>query len=306
MGRLLVAEKYRFDWQREKALQIIGEIFPETRYTIGIHVDQDHLVIGRVQLDRGLGAPGSLRRKNPLYLRSEQMTTLESLGQCVQFNWIPILVGPEASGKTSLVEMLAKLSGRPLDVITLNSMTDTSELIGSYEQSGPKEDLRNIMNTLETLAQRLTSNPLSMSRILHKISSIRDKLILPKFDSETILLEELKSIYETLVDLGCDISPDDEKVFDALLDQCRRRQMSFKWFDSALTRAVRDGTWILLVNANLCNAAVLDRLNGLCESGGFLTLDGAGDTSRKVKPHKDFRLFMTINPSGGELSDAMR
>lgn len=77
---------------------------------------------------------------------------------------------------------------------------------------------------------------------------------------------------------------------------CRAR---FEWVDGALTRAIEHGQWVLLENANLCNPAVLDRLNSLLEPGGSLLLNEAGTVqgrARVLQPHADFRLFMTMDP----------
>jgi len=43
-------------------------------------------------------------------------------------------VGGPGVGKTSLVEMLAALSGNRLCVLPMNSATDTTELLGGFEQ----------------------------------------------------------------------------------------------------------------------------------------------------------------------------
>ncbi|KAG8823439.1 hypothetical protein FRC19_003943 [Serendipita sp. 401] len=83
----------------------------------------------------------------------------------------------------------------------------------------------------------------------------------------------------------------------------------FVWVDGPLTRALREGKWFVLDNANLCSSSVLDRLNSLCELGGTLTLTERGlinGTVESIQPHQDFRLFMTVDPSNGELSRAMR
>lgn len=45
-----------------------------------------------------------------------------------------ILVGPTASGKTSLVRLLALLTGHRLRVMAMNSSMDTTELLGGFEQ----------------------------------------------------------------------------------------------------------------------------------------------------------------------------
>ena len=45
-----------------------------------------------------------------------------------------IKVGQSGSGKTSLVELLAILTNHNLQTVYLNSTTDTTELLGSFEQ----------------------------------------------------------------------------------------------------------------------------------------------------------------------------
>ncbi len=61
--------------------------------------------------------------------------------------------------------------------------------------------------------------------------------------------------------------------------------------DSLLVRAITNGDWVILDNANYCNAAVLDRLNALLEPNGVLVVGerGCDPDSGKVhvvNPHK--------------------
>lgn len=56
--------------------------------------------------------------------------------------------------------------------------------------------------------------------------------------------------------------------FSSLLPKLHMSHGSkFEWVDSVLVKAVKEGHWTCLENANLCNASVLDRLNGLFEEG---------------------------------------
>ncbi|KAJ7797646.1 hypothetical protein B0H14DRAFT_51305 [Mycena olivaceomarginata] len=83
----------------------------------------------------------------------------------------------------------------------------------------------------------------------------------------------------------------------------------FEWVDGPLIRAMKQGDWLLLDGANLCNPSVLDRLNSLCEVNGFLTLSERGYVDGLVqilRPHPNFRIFMSVDPQYGELSRAMR
>ena len=69
--------------------------------------------------------------------------------------------------------------------------------------------------------------------------------------------------------------------------------------DGVLTKAVEAGQWVLLDNANLCPATVLDRLNPLLEPDGVLLLNEAGASSgqaRILKPHSNFRLILAQDP----------
>lgn len=86
-------------------------------------------------------------------------------------------------------------------------------------------------------------------------------------------------------------------------------QACFGWIDGPLVTAIKQGQWLLLDNANLCNPSVLDRLNSLCETDGSLVLSERGLVNGEVQvltPHPDFRLFMVMDPQHGELSRAMR
>jgi AAA domain (dynein-related subfamily) len=83
----------------------------------------------------------------------------------------------------------------------------------------------------------------------------------------------------------------------------------FQWTDGVLVKALEAGHWILLENSNYCSASVLDRLNPLLETGGELLLTECGTTSGKlrvIKPHPNFRLFLTCDPTSGEVSRSMR
>src|SRR5690606_37805211 len=96
---------------------------------------------------------------------------------------------------------------------------------------------------------------------------------------------------------------------DSALEEVRAASLArFEWVDGLLVKAVQQGKWLVLDNANLCSASVLDRLNSLLEPNGFLIINehsGPDGQPRLVKPHPNFRLFLTMDPRNGELSRAM-
>ena len=75
----------------------------------------------------------------PSVLRG-QTGALEAAAHCASRGWMTILVGPPASGKTSVAQTLADLAGRTLRRVALTAATDTSELLGSFEQKEPARD----------------------------------------------------------------------------------------------------------------------------------------------------------------------
>ena len=49
-------------------------------------------------------------------------------------SFLDVQVGPRSCGKTSLVHLVAQLTGNRLEVMAMNSAMDTTELLGGFEQ----------------------------------------------------------------------------------------------------------------------------------------------------------------------------
>lgn len=92
----------------------------------------DYVKVGSSVLQRSGGAPVVL--DPPLSITHQALRPLESLMKCVKMGWMAILVGPSSSGKSSLVHLLALLTGHRLRVMAMNSAMDTTELLGGFEQ----------------------------------------------------------------------------------------------------------------------------------------------------------------------------
>ena len=71
-------------------------------------------------------------------------------------------------------------------------------------------------------------------------------------------------------------------------------------------QCLQNGTWLLLDQVNLCSPAILDRLNGLLEPNGALTIGekgvDEGGNVFTVQAHENFRLFLAMDPRHGEIS----
>lgn len=115
--------------------------------------------VGFSVLPRSGGAPVAL--DPPLSITHQALHPLESLMKCVERGWMSILVGPTASGKTSLVRLLALLTGHRLRVMAMNSSMDTTELLGGFEQ---------VSGSAPTAQTDATATALHLSR-LHRWTS---------------------------------------------------------------------------------------------------------------------------------------
>ncbi|KAL0354508.1 UNVERIFIED_CONTAM: Midasin [Sesamum radiatum] len=73
-------------------------------------------------------------KKGSWVLLDELNLAPQSVLECVKHQWLCILVGPPSSGKTSMVRLLAELTGNVLNELNLSSATDISELLGCFEQ----------------------------------------------------------------------------------------------------------------------------------------------------------------------------
>ncbi|KAI4499123.1 hypothetical protein M0802_005706 [Mischocyttarus mexicanus] len=79
--------------------------------------------------------PTTVYSNSKLLLLRSQWTILKYTLQCIQMNWMPILVGPPGCGKSSVVQLIASLLGQKLKTIVVHSEMDTTEILGSFEQN---------------------------------------------------------------------------------------------------------------------------------------------------------------------------
>ena len=250
-----------------------------------------------------------------------QLGALEAVAHCVQRGWMSILVGGTASGKTTIVQMLAALSGNRLRQAALTAATDTSELLGSFEQRDPSRDRaaveEDIFQALKSsCGERTTWLNIELFDTLWTAweryrSRMRTSVDMSGADSYTALMDVLRALYS--IDGGAFSTGLKERVENigqrAWAPGPSPDAGKFEWVDGVLLNAVMNGEWVLLENANLCSPTVLDRLNPLLEPEGFLLVNECGlinGKPRVVKAHPNFRLFLAIDPRHGEVSRAMR
>ncbi|XP_073672706.1 midasin [Garra rufa] len=187
-----------------------------------------------------------------------------------------LLEGSPGVGKTSLVAALAKASGNHLVRINLSEQTDVTDLFGT--------DLPVEGGKGGEFAWR--DGPLLAGLKAGHWIVLDETTYMSKLQMDfTLLKERLAQMQDGWTHGG------------------------FEWLDGTLVQALQAGDWLLMDNVNFCSPSVLDRLNALLEPGGSLTINERGiidGTTPTITPHPNFRLFLTMDPTHGEISRAMR
>ena len=253
----------------------------------------------------------TLRNGNELlFLFDSHKQTIESLLKCIEMGWMSILIGSTGFAKTTLIKILAKICGKQLNVFSVNSEMDTTDLLGGFEQKDLANDLKDLEDQIILACERIAKTKCSDLKFIEPYFTLRTKLRKEKcatklLENKIIILREILMLFKSNIEM--------KSLFMKLnyMETMVKNPTagSFEWKDSLLVKCVERGHWLLIDGANLLNASVLDRLNSLLESNGTLVINEKGSVDGKlasVTAHPNFRLFLTMNPQQGELSRAMR
>ncbi|TKY90301.1 hypothetical protein EX895_000299 [Sporisorium graminicola] len=230
-----------------------------------------------------------------LVLLQSQLPVLEALMDCVHKEWLAILVGPTGSGKTSVVRLLAQLAGARLEEFQMNSGTDTMDLIGTFEQYDPFGRSRHVLSTLLLEMQRC-SETVAASSNEHFGAFLAARNVLEAATGSSTDTSEPESLQRAVEDVRIATSQIHDDALRKALEEAyalaielaqsssdaQRTTGRFEWIDGPLLRALQEGHWLMLDNANLCSASVLDRLNSLFEVNGSLVISERGVVDGKV------------------------
>ncbi|XP_051265817.1 midasin isoform X2 [Dicentrarchus labrax] len=331
---LVYADRMRAEADKAQVLslfrKVFGEDFEPYSGSRQFHITPLNLQVGFSVLQRSGGAPVAL--DPPLSITHQALRPLESLMKCVEKGWMTILVGPTASGKTSLVRLLALLTGHRLRVMAMNSAMDTTELLGGFEQVDIMRPWQQVLESVDYIVAMVIRRGLMSLDVgiqdtefllqtwglfchwlkeegLQRTGGTVNSEALNKLEVIILLLQKLNTKLKVFTDMS-------KLQMDFTLLKERLAQLEdgwtnggFEWLDGMLVQALQAGDWLLMDNVNFCSASVLDRLNALLEPSGSLTINERGvidGKTPKITPHPNFRLFLTMDPVHGELSRAMR
>jgi len=275
---------------RKEVLKVFKEVFEVTPCINPyprVQLNSEHLMVGSATIKRNNVQLNTSSSKQ-LLLLPELRQSLEAAAQCVERQWLCILTGPSCSGKTSLIRLLANLTGNVLNEINLSSATDISELLGSFEQYDVLRNFFNVVAQIQRYVNEFVCLQLEAStdaiftetdfyiRWIAFLSSFKfdslsssatnyvenqEKIVC----SLSLFIEQLKlQIEKSSLPLSYSLQELDFAMKTVLKmkadDRKRAVSTKFEWVTGLLVKAIEQGEWIVLENANLCNPTVYDAL----------------------------------------------
>ena len=289
--------------QQQSAFKSILSVIPKDHAAQQLYhnLTPDTLQVGSAIAQRRIAAIHNEDHRGQL--TTDNLPHEEALMHCVNQSWPATLVGASGCGKSTLLKSLAGRLGVEVVELALNMETDTMDLIGGFEQHDPQRAVTAFRQELgRTLQFGIVSQNQSPEIMKWALDLFHQCMV------ENSDLAVLRPVLQHLVSLEPQLQTRLDTLDEAAVES-NKTELRFTWVDGPLVEALGRGCWVILDNANLCNPSVLDRLNSLLEPNGSLVISeqhNVDGKARVIKPHKDFRLFLTMDPSHGELSPAMR
>ncbi|KAF7587528.1 hypothetical protein BBP40_007087 [Aspergillus hancockii] len=309
---VIISQRFRSQDDRDLVTHLYKQVFsdvpaPNKSYYHNLTPEYMQVGLGIMQRDLHLQ-----RTQEPqMRILSRDLHVLESLMLCIEQSWPSILVGPSGCGKTTLIRKLAAVNGASLVELALSADTDTMDLIGGFEQIDYRREISSLVHDVLLFLQQQVVSINSSETPLHEAPTLLD--VFEKLHAPDVSLDSICLSLQMLGQSYPQTALDDMllRALDLLqtTKQSDKMKVGFEWTEGVLTQAVQHGFWVVLDNANLCNPSVLDRLNSLTEPNGALILNEQrteDGSARIIKPHPNFRLFLTMDSRHGELSRAMR
>ena len=281
-GYMLLAERARREDDRAVVREVIQSI-------MGVQIDENALYdLYRTRIDMADFLDSPLPASSSIVWTKAMQRLYILVCRALKFNEPVLLVGETGSGKTSVCQVFADVTGRRLYGLNCHQNTETADMIGA---------LRPVRNrtTLEAEAVQKTLSALAAKDITPVDTSLKGL---------SVCLNDALKLFPS--------SDRNDPLIDAQ-HRLLKLQSIFDWHDGPLIQAMLGGDLFLLDEISLADDSVLERLNSVLEPGRTIVLaeKGGGDfTHPTVKAVNSFKLIATMNPGGDygkkELSPALR
>lgn len=280
---VLYVQRMRTATDRNEVLSIYKAIFdknPSINLYPRVQLNPGYLVVGTAAIKRNLTQSNISGEQ--LKILPEIRQNLEAVAHCVQNKWLCILVGPSSSGKTSVIRILAQLTGFRLNELNLSSATDSSDLLGCFEQYNVFRNFRLVVTRVQHLVDEYNSllSQSSQEALLSNRSGLVSSWLSYLYKIDSSLLESPSSLLndsDTLSKLNEIVKYLKQVVEEGILpvswskeylDQImktilklqihkKKQSTKFEWVTGMLIKAIENGEWVVLENANICNPTVI-------------------------------------------------
>ena len=250
---------------------------------------------------------------------------LERAAAAVQLTEPVLLVGETGTGKTALIQELARLVGAPLTVVNLSNQSESADFLGGFKPVSTRHLCLPLLPKFHNAFNKTfpsAANAEFLTRIAryaekrkwaHLLHAFRAgvervaKLAAEAADTETKSRQsdskKGNKRRKTTSALPADLVAEwreferDLSTVEHSTNASKNGGPVFAFVEGALVTALREGHWILLDEINLAPAETLERIGGILESEtGSIVLSERGD-GKPIPRHPRFRLFGAMNPA---------
>ena len=265
------------------------------------------------------------------------------LAACIRHSEPVLLVGETGCGKTTVVQLLALLLGRPLHIVNCHAHTETADFLGglrpvrgrakadaafrghlaAFVATCPSSIIASAFGAVVPAAAAAEAHSASEHAARPNTAWVHDPAI-----QVPSLAKALATAAKAVRKLDAATAAKQHSLDAVTWPEAQRGALAhassaadaagrfvslFEWVDGPLVTAMKRGHLFLLDEASLAEDAVLERLNSVLEPSRTVTLAEAGGSAGDaptVTAATPFRFFATMNPGGDfgkrELSPALR
>lgn len=318
-------------------INAIGEIleippsrvnFYITNYVPVVHDDEEKIEIGRAVLkksiqDKALYVKKKLGNDTSFARTKHSRRLMEQVGIAVQMCEPILLVGETGTGKTTIVQEIAKMMNKKLTVINVSQQTESGDLLGGYKPVNTKSVAIPIQERFESLFLATFSQKKNakFSELLSKCFNRNQwKNVIKLWKEAVKMAEGILSKTEDSDEENIDGAPKKKRRLgtsekSVLLQEWLKFRESidsfeaqagnlansfvFNFVEGSLVRAIKNGEWLLLDEINLASPDTLESIADLLSedpSQRSVLLSERGDIDATTA-HPGFRIFGCMNPS---------
>lgn len=315
----------------------IGEILevPTSRtnlflqsYVPNLHVDEEKIEIGRAVLwksaaDKALYIKKKSGNDTNFARTKHSKRLMEQIGVAIEMVEPVLLVGETGTGKTTVVQEIAKIMNKKLTVINVSQQTESGDLLGGYKPVNTKTVAIPLQEVFENLFLATFSQKKNakFSQLLSKCFNKNQwKNVIKLWNEAVKMAKELLAKVEDSDEETQEGGPkkkrklrsteksvllkkwlefkEDVSKFEAQASNLES-SFVFSFVEGSLVKAVKNGEWLLLDEINLASPDTLESIADLLSESleqRSILLSERGDVEA-IRAHQDFRIFGCMNPS---------